>query len=196
MTEKTFFPVVGIFAFGWETLAYMLLGMAALKSGLLTGAWDNRRYLRWALVGARHRPAVLPRRAALPVPLGIRGARGLHVEPSPLPRCSARSWSWRIACLIILATRRGGALIGAHRGGRPRGIQQLSRHVDRDDRHLLRLGPRPVRHARPRELALIVIAAWAVMLLWSKPWLERFRYGPLEWAWRSLTLWRVQPFRR
>jgi uncharacterized protein len=46
------------------------------------------------------------------------------------------------------------------------------------------------------ELALIVLAAWALMLLWSKPWLKRFRYGPLEWAWRSLTLWRLQPLRR
>jgi uncharacterized protein len=42
----------------------------------------------------------------------------------------------------------------------------------------------------------VVLAAWALMLLWSKPWLERFRYGPLEWAWRSLTYWRVEPLRR
>ena len=28
---------------------------------------------------------------------------------------------------------------------------------------------------------------WALMLLWSKPWLDRFRYGPFEWLWRSLS---------
>ena len=27
---------------------------------------------------------------------------------------------------------------------------------------------------------------WLLMLAWSKPWLDRFRYGPFEWAWRSL----------
>jgi uncharacterized protein len=41
-----------------------------------------------------------------------------------------------------------------------------------------------------------VVLAWALMLAWSKPWLERFRYGPLEWAWRSLTYWRVERLRR
>lgn len=30
----------------------------------------------------------------------------------------------------------------------------------------------------------------------SPLWLRFFFYGPLEWAWRSLTYWHVQPFRR
>ena len=46
------------------------------------------------------------------------------------------------------------------------------------------------------ELVLLLLAAWALMLAWSKPWLERFRYGPLEWAWRSLTNWQLEPMRR
>ena len=37
---------------------------------------------------------------------------------------------------------------------------------------------------------------WAAMLAWSKPWLDRFAYGPFEWAWRSLARWQVQPLRR
>ena len=31
---------------------------------------------------------------------------------------------------------------------------------------------------------------------WSKPWLERFRYGPFEWLWRSLARGRLEPMRR
>ncbi|MXO66574.1 DUF418 domain-containing protein [Altericroceibacterium endophyticum] len=42
----------------------------------------------------------------------------------------------------------------------------------------------------------IVLVGWALMLLWSKPWLARFRYGPLEWLWRCLTYFRLFPFRR
>ena len=45
------------------------------------------------------------------------------------------------------------------------------------------------------ELYLFVLATWALMLLWSKPWLHRFRYGPLEWLWRSLARRQVQPMR-
>src|SRR5690606_17948709 len=36
---------------------------------------------------------------------------------------------------------------------------------------------------------------WTLMLLWSKPWLERYRYGPFEWAWRSLARWEWVPMR-
>jgi uncharacterized protein len=46
------------------------------------------------------------------------------------------------------------------------------------------------------QLYIVVVLAWAVMLAWSKPWLDRFRYGPLEWLWRSLTYRQVMPLRK
>ena len=46
------------------------------------------------------------------------------------------------------------------------------------------------------ELYLVMIGVWIAMLLWSKPWLERFRFGPLEWLWRCLTYGRVFALRR
>ncbi len=45
-------------------------------------------------------------------------------------------------------------------------------------------------------LWLVALAMWVVMLLWSKPWLDRFRYGPIEWLWRSLARWELQPMRK
>jgi uncharacterized protein len=42
----------------------------------------------------------------------------------------------------------------------------------------------------------IVVAIWALQLWLSPLWLERFRFGPLEWIWRSLTYGRVPPLRR
>lgn len=44
-------------------------------------------------------------------------------------------------------------------------------------------------------LQLFVLGAWILMLLWSQPWLMRFRYGPLEWLWRSLARRQPQPMR-
>jgi uncharacterized protein len=43
---------------------------------------------------------------------------------------------------------------------------------------------------------LVVFAVWTVELLWSPWWLARFRFGPFEWIWRSLTYMKVQPFPR
>jgi len=42
----------------------------------------------------------------------------------------------------------------------------------------------------------VVLAVWAFILIWSKPWLARFQYGPFEWLWRSLVRWSPQPFVR
>jgi uncharacterized protein len=43
---------------------------------------------------------------------------------------------------------------------------------------------------------LLVPIVWAIMLAWSKPWLQQFNYGPLEWAWRSLARGKLQPMRK
>ncbi|MAW79427.1 MAG: hypothetical protein CMI63_04265 [Parvularcula sp.] len=42
----------------------------------------------------------------------------------------------------------------------------------------------------------IMFAVWIAQLSFSLWWLSRFRFGPLEWVWRSLTYWRRQPFRK
>jgi uncharacterized protein len=41
----------------------------------------------------------------------------------------------------------------------------------------------------------VVIGVWALQLVISPLWLARFRYGPAEWLWRSLTYWKLQPMR-
>ena len=43
---------------------------------------------------------------------------------------------------------------------------------------------------------LIVFSVWALQLIVSPLWLRRFRFGPFEWLWRSLTYGARQPFRR
>ncbi len=42
----------------------------------------------------------------------------------------------------------------------------------------------------------IMAAIWLAQLIFSMWWLARFRFGPLEWGWRSLTYWRKQPLRK
>ena len=42
----------------------------------------------------------------------------------------------------------------------------------------------------------MVIAIWILQLWFSPLWLARYRFGPLEWLWRSLTYWKRQPMIR
>ncbi len=44
------------------------------------------------------------------------------------------------------------------------------------------------------EIYYVVAATWVLEIIWSHIWLRFFRFGPLEWCWRSLTYWKRQPF--
>ena len=44
-------------------------------------------------------------------------------------------------------------------------------------------------------LAFIWIGSFAVQIGLAHAWIRRFRFGPAEWLWRSLTHWQVQPLR-
>ncbi len=46
------------------------------------------------------------------------------------------------------------------------------------------------------EFAALVAAIWSVQLVLSPLWLARFRFGPVEWVWRSLTYWGPRPMLR
>jgi uncharacterized protein len=48
----------------------------------------------------------------------------------------------------------------------------------------------------PRFWQMAFVAAVIGLQLWLSPiWLRNFRFGPVEWLWRSLTYWRWQPLR-
>ncbi len=46
------------------------------------------------------------------------------------------------------------------------------------------------------ELYYVVFAIWAAQLVISPLWLKHFRFGPVEWLWRTLTYMERQPMRR
>jgi len=43
---------------------------------------------------------------------------------------------------------------------------------------------------------LVVLGICVLQLLWSPWWLKRYKFGPLEWLWRSLTYWKWQPIKK
>ena len=46
------------------------------------------------------------------------------------------------------------------------------------------------------QLYLLVLTIAAVEMVFSVIWLRTYRFGPLEWVWRSLTYWKPQPMRK
>jgi uncharacterized protein len=45
-------------------------------------------------------------------------------------------------------------------------------------------------------LVMIAIVLIALQMRFSKYWLQHYKYGPLEWLWRSATYWKWQSFRK
>ena len=46
--------------------------------------------------------------------------------------------------------------------------------------------------------ALAIGLGWCILAMqaiWSRAWLSRFTYGPMEWVWRCVTYWRTLPIR-
>jgi len=97
------------------------------------------------------------------------------------------------ACLIVFLARSGGAIvarIGA--AGRMAFSNYLGTSIVCTTL-FYGYGLGWYGHLSRAQLYPVVIAVWVLMLLWSKPWLARFRFGPLEWLWRSLARMRIQP---
>jgi uncharacterized protein len=185
-------PFGTLFIFGFETLAYMLFGMAAFRSAMLTGGWDRRRYLRWVLIGFGIGIPAYAALAALIISQGFSMSAvmlGVIVLTIPVRPFMILAW----ASLIILLMRPGGALttrIAA--AGRMAFTNYLATSLICTT-VFYGYGLGLYGELSRAQVYLVVFAVWAGMLLWSKPWLERFAYGPLEWLWRSLARGRIQP---
>jgi uncharacterized protein len=183
-------------AFGTaETLGYMLLGMAGLKSGFLTGAWEPRHYRRIALAGLAIGIPAFALLAWNGWRVGFRTSvvfADFFAVATPFRLAMMAAY----ASLIILFARHAGWLrdrIAA--AGRAAFTNYLGASLFASllfDGYGLGLYGDLSRW----QAWLVAPCFWAVMLLWSKPWLERYRYGPFEWLWRSLARWSPQPMRR
>lgn len=190
-SEAKWIPLVGLIQYGWETLAYMLFGMAAYRNGMLTGQWERRRYIRWVAIGFG---IGIPAYVALALWM-MRSEFGLvevtsatMVLTTPIRPLVIMGW----AALIVLLMRPGGFLTNRlAAAGRMAFTNYLGTSLICTT-IFYGYGLGWYGELSRAEVYLVVLGVWALILLWSKPWLERFAYGPLEWVWRSLARGRPQ----
>ncbi|HYJ51777.1 MAG TPA: DUF418 domain-containing protein [Allosphingosinicella sp.] len=195
LVEQMAKPFSGTPLFLAETLGYMVLGMAALKSGFFRGTWEAARYRKWALVCLG---IALPLYALF----ALMDARGGFSSEALFLWSVAATTPLRpvavvgIAALVILLTRDGGPLVARiAAAGRAAFSNYLGTSILMTTL-FYGYGAGLYGSLSRIELWIPVVTMWALMLLWSKPWLDRFNYGPLEWLWRSLSRWELQPMRK
>jgi uncharacterized protein len=187
-------PFMSVPNYGLETLGLMLLGMAGYKSGFLTGSWSRKRYLQVA--AATLIPSFLYYGFVVQQTLRTDFAQELYWPwawgmPTYLHPMAAMGY----AAVIMLLVRRGAladrlAAVGRAAFTNYLGATMIGTIL------FYGFGFGLFGELSRGQAWLIVPAVWAVMLLWSKWWLDRYRYGPFEWAWRSLSRWKWEPIRR
>lgn len=192
--EHTAMPLAMLWVYGPETLAYMLFGMAGLRSGMLRGEWPRARYRRWLLVcWGITLPAYVALAAYLVLAQFSLFSVALAAWALPVPLRPPMIAGW--ACLILLLARPGGALTGRlAAAGRMAFTNYLATSLICTTL-FYGYGLGWFGHPSRWQLYLVVAALWTAMLLWSKPWLARFRFGPFEWLWRSLARGQWQKLR-
>lgn len=184
-------PMFMALLYGAETIAYMLFGMAALRSGMLRGEWPRARLKRMAWIGFG---IGVPAYAAIAAWLINQDFAMfpvmLAVFPLTAPLRPILFLGW--AALILLLARPGGALTERITAA---GRMAFSNYLGTSlicTTFFYGYGFGWFGYLSRAELYLVVLSIWALILLWSKPWLARFRYGPLEWVWRSLARGEMQ----
>ena len=170
-----------------RTIGVMMIGMALFKAGFLSGRAPAWVYVLFLLLGAGAISAIgcqalinwragmtfsqlheggLAANAALSL-FGSLGYAALFVLlvkagarflTEPLAAVGRMAFTNYIAQSLIMTT--------IFQGGRGFG---LFGEIDRPT------------------LMAIVLAVWALQLIWSPLWLSRFQMGPLEWVWRRLS---------
>jgi uncharacterized protein len=121
---------------------------------------------------------------------------GLGGGTDLLPALAAIATSMAYACLFLLVLRTPvGPAVSALLA--PMGRMALTNYLAATVLFLL-LGPLLGidSHADAPRIAVLTVGILLLQLVVSPLWLRSFRYGPVEWAWRCLTWWSPQPFRR
>lgn len=178
----------------WDAIACMLLGMALYKLGFLTGRRSQRFYLATAILGFGVGLAVNGFEMAMKTASGYayEWVSGASVPTNDLGRVGM---ALGFVSVVMIANIRG-YFARLRRGLAAVGRMALTNYILQSIFGLLifhDLGFGLWSDLDRHQLYYVVFGQWAVMIAFSTWWLRRYRFGPLEWLWRTLTYGRRQP---
>ncbi|MFN3523111.1 MAG: DUF418 domain-containing protein [Phenylobacterium sp.] len=172
-----------------RVVAIMLAGLGLYRQGFLSAQWPVRAYLAAIIAGAAAVVALRCASAAGSAATGetvvwatlrigahfvqafvyaavVMGAARAGLRLRPLANAGRMALTNYIACSLIGTTVFYGHGLGLY------GALSLA------------------------QIMGVVALVWLLLVALSTIWLRRFRFGPLEWAWRCLTYRRWEPLRR
>jgi uncharacterized protein len=172
------------------SLANMLIGMALYKTGYILGQSSNKVYRHWAIWG-------------LVLGLVLQGL-GLFFETAyevviDLNNIAAILQALSYIGMIVLWSQ-SNKLMWLQVRLQAVGRAALTHYLLQTLISVLLFYPLFL-NLRALELdllqqILVVLAVWVLQLFIGKLLMDKLKFGPVEWLWRSLYYWQRQPFRR
>jgi len=194
MRQLNFAPVY--FPGGVDIWALMLIGMALFKLGVLQGERSSGFYTRLAIAGY-----------AFGIPLNSMSTWGMFSSNFDIVATTFWNVPYEIG-RVAVALGHASVIILLAKGAWMKwltdrlaavGQMAFSNYISHSIIYALVFyapGLRLFGQLQRYQLYYIVLGMWLLSLAVSPIWLRYFRFGPLEWCWRSLTYWKRQPMRR
>ncbi|MCH8522461.1 DUF418 domain-containing protein [Glycocaulis sp.] len=187
--------VMGMGLFGGRIIGVMFLGMALFKMGFLTAQWSVARYGMVAVIGL-----------AIGLPLSWWGGQHMIAAefdfrafwvPQTLNYVASLFTAIGYAAVVMIVCKLPFlAMVRYPFGamGRMAFTNYLSHSLILVFLSIGGIGLGWFGEVSRVQMVQIVAAIWVGQLVVSTFWLQVFRFGPLEWLWRSLTYGKLQPF--
>jgi uncharacterized protein len=189
----------------WDSLALMLLGLALYQWSFLTGHWSNRDYARVMAIGY-----------GIGLPLAMYSFYHSYLYSPNLEAGLRRLELVPIEWVRLMYPFQRIFLVMAHVSAiillyKAKYAQRLFRSLEAVGQTALTnyiiqsvictlfffgYGLNYYAELEFYQIYLVVFGIWILQLIVSPIWLRFFLFGPLEWLWRSLTYWKIQPFVR
>lgn len=189
--------LVFIILFLWRASGLMLIGMALYKWDIMSAARSQSFYWKGLLLSF-----------SVGFPLTIYGIIrnfevGWTMEYSMFTGTTFNYWgslgiAFGYLCAIMLFTQSGAATELKKRLAAI-GQMALTNYIAQSIIGILiffGIGLGLFGQADRITQVLITLGIWLLQFTWSKAWLDRYRFGPLEWAWRSLSYMKAQPMKK
>jgi uncharacterized protein len=182
----------------WDILIFMFLGMAFYKSGLLIGNASAKTYWLLTITGLGLGCYLTWIRLHEQINLNFNQFELIRQGKIELYELGRALRSLGIFGLIMLLYKSGlfkwlFALM------RPVGQMAFTNYLTQSllvGLYFYGIGFGMFGKLQRYEIYYVVAVTWLLQIILSHAWLRFFRFGPLEWLWRSLTYWKLQPMKK
>ena len=189
--------LMGLIMLGPRTLGLMFIGMALYKSGFLSASWSHVRYAAIAAIGLV--AGIGLSNASTNIMIAGEFGTAAMADGNALIYVGSLLQALGYAATIMLLAKLAPMhllLAPFAAAGRMAFTNYLTQTLIMTFIFVGMPGLGLFGQVERIDQVKLVLAVWAVQLIWSMLWMSAFRFGPFEWLWRTLTYGEKQPMRK